>query len=218
MTKGPRLLATRLGALLLVLGGIAVIAAWLSRAGNSSAPVATGPAEPATPVVTTTARRGPITHTVPISGVIRAESETQLAARMPARVVAVPVREGDRVRRGQLLVRLDDREARGAATAAAAGVRAAVAALGKAGSGTILRRAEVETGVSTAAAAVTAAQARLSQARGGAREAEAEAAAEQRRAQAALDAARANLAAATRGARPAQLRQAEAAVAQAEAA
>src|SRR5439155_12111764 len=100
MTKGHRLSATRLGALLLLLGGIAVIAALLGRTGKSPAPLVSGPAEPATPVVTTTARRGPITRTVPIAGVIRAESETQLAARMPARVLAVPVREGDRVRRG----------------------------------------------------------------------------------------------------------------------
>jgi RND family efflux transporter MFP subunit len=155
---------------------------------------------------------------VPIAGVIRAERETQLAARMPARILDVTVREGDRVRPGQLLVRLDDREARAAWEVADAGVRAAQAALAKARGGATVRGSEIVTGVATAEAAVAVAQAKLEQSREAARAADAEAAAELRRAEAGLETARANLAAAVRGPRPEQRRQAETAVTQAEAA
>ena len=44
------------------------------------------PAVLGTPVVTATAGRGTIERTVTIGGIIRAASETQLGARMPARV------------------------------------------------------------------------------------------------------------------------------------
>src|SRR3989442_9408137 len=95
----------------------------------------TRPAVVVTPVVTAPVRVGTIVRTVSIAGVIRARTETQLAARLAARVLEVPVREGDRVSRGELLVRLDDHEAGAALEAAAAGVRAAAAALAKAREG-----------------------------------------------------------------------------------
>lgn len=215
ITRHPLLVAVA-GALVLLLGLALAVLLWPSS--GAPPPGGTSPtATLATPVTTATAHRGTITRTVSTVGVIQAHSETQLSARAPARVLAVRVHEGDRVRRGQLLARLDDREARAALDSALAGVRAAEAALAKARGGAALRGSELETNVTTAAAAVTAARARLEQARGAARSAVAEATAELRRAQAGLESARANLAAATRGARPAQRRQAEAAVTQAEA-
>jgi HlyD family secretion protein len=215
--RGPTTRARRAALFLVLAGTAAVAAALIGLTAHNAAPPAPPPAAGATLVLTAPARRGPIERTVPISGSIKTELEVQLAARSPARVLAVPVREGDRVRRGQLLVRLDDRDARAALEAASAGTRAAEAALAKTRSGAVIRRVEVDSGVTNAAAAVKAGRAKLEQARGASRAAEAEAAAEQCRAQAALDAARANLATATRGPRPAQLRQSEAAVKQAEA-
>ena len=179
---------------------------------------AAAPADPATRVLTTLARRGSISRTVSIAGRIRAGTETQLAARMPARIVAVRVREGDHVSRGELLARLDDREARSLLAEAEAGARAAAAALANARRGAGIRSAELDSGVTTATAAVQAARARWQQAQGAAQAAEAEADAKQQRAEAALETAKANLAIAVRGGRPSQLRQAEAAVTQAQAA
>jgi HlyD family secretion protein len=215
MSRGRPL--ARPAGVIALLGLVALGVLMLSRGVQQSPPApATKPS--ATPVIAVPAWRGTIVRTVPIAGTVRAATEVQLAARLPARVLTVPVREGDRVRQGALLVQLDDRDARAALSAAEAGVRAAEAALSKARSGETIRGAEIDSGVTTAEAAVRAARARLGQARDAARVAEAEAAAEARRAQAALDAARANQAAANRGARPAQQRQAEAAVTQAESA
>src|SRR3954454_7192257 len=112
------------------------------------------PARPAplvTPVVTAPVRRGSIERTVTVAGVIRAGTETQLAARAPARVLSVPMHEGDRVRRGELLVQLDDRDARSALESTAAGVRSAEAVLAKAETGATIRGSEVDTNVASAA-------------------------------------------------------------------
>lgn len=62
-------------------------------------------------------------------GVVEAVRQTVLAAQVPGAVVALPVQAGDRVRAGQLLVRLDGRAAEQQAGAAAAQVQAARVAL-----------------------------------------------------------------------------------------
>ncbi|WP_284617556.1 efflux RND transporter periplasmic adaptor subunit [Aquabacterium humicola] len=62
-------------------------------------------------------------------GVVEALRQTTLAAQVPGAVVELPVRAGDRVRAGQVLVRLDARTAEQAAAAGAAQVRAARASL-----------------------------------------------------------------------------------------
>ena len=61
-------------------------------------------------------------------GVVQAVRETVVAAQVPGAVVALNVRAGDRVKRGQILLRLDARAAEQAAAASAAQVRAARAA------------------------------------------------------------------------------------------
>lgn len=61
-------------------------------------------------------------------GVVEALRQTVLAAQVPGAVVALPVRAGDRVKAGQVLVRLDARAADQEAGAAAAQVLAARAA------------------------------------------------------------------------------------------
>jgi len=71
----------------------------------------------------------PITRSV--AGSVRAATVSPLAAKVMGNVVAVHVREGDRVRAGQLLVEIDDREARAQSDAverAVDGANAAVAA------------------------------------------------------------------------------------------
>jgi len=71
----------------------------------------------------------PVTRSV--AGTVRAATVSPLAAKVMGNVVAVHVREGDRVRAGQLLAEIDDREARAARDAverAVEGANAAVAA------------------------------------------------------------------------------------------
>jgi RND family efflux transporter MFP subunit len=58
-------------------------------------------------------------------GTVRAAQTSQLAAQVTGRIVAVNVHEGDRVRRGQVLVVIDDVEAKAAVDRAASGELAA---------------------------------------------------------------------------------------------
>ncbi len=69
--------------------------------------------------------RGTVTETRHFLGEILGAEEAKIAPRVMARVLDVRVREGDRVRRGDLLVRLDDRELVDAVAAAEAAVAAA---------------------------------------------------------------------------------------------
>lgn len=62
-------------------------------------------------------------------GVVEAVRQTVVAAQVPALVTELPVRAGDMVRAGQVLVRLDARAADQVAAAGAAQVQAAQAAL-----------------------------------------------------------------------------------------
>lgn len=55
---------------------------------------------------------GPIVQTITAPGVIEAIEEAEIASQIVGRVVAVEVEEGDTVRRGDLLVKLDETEAR----------------------------------------------------------------------------------------------------------
>lgn len=74
--------------------------------GRRSAATAPAP-EQAVPVAVVTAARGPIEEAVTIPGRVVARAEATLSAKIPGRVSAVLVSLGDRVRRGQVLVRLD---------------------------------------------------------------------------------------------------------------
>ena len=62
-------------------------------------------------------------------GTVQAVRQSVLAAQVPGAVVALPVKAGDAVKAGQVLVRLDARAARQGAEAGAAQVRAADASL-----------------------------------------------------------------------------------------
>jgi RND family efflux transporter MFP subunit len=70
-------------------------------------------------------RRGALAETRHFLGEVSGVEEAALSSRIVAPVIAVSVREGDRVRRGQELVRLEAGELDDAVQAAAAGVSAA---------------------------------------------------------------------------------------------
>ena len=59
-------------------------------------------------------KRGDITQTVSASGKIQPELEVKISASISAEIIGLYVKEGDQVRRGQLLVRLDSTKYRAA--------------------------------------------------------------------------------------------------------
>ncbi len=79
---------------------------------GATGPPAVGGAEAAVPVRTEPVVRGSISDAIRATGTLEAEEEVDLVARGAGPVTEILVEEGDQVRRGQLLARLDDREAR----------------------------------------------------------------------------------------------------------
>ena len=83
-----------------------------------------------------------------LAGSVQAASVSQISARIMAQALSVPVAEGDLVEKGQLLVRLDDRELRAKLLQAEAGLRQAEAGLRQAEAG----RRQAEAGLHQAEA------------------------------------------------------------------
>jgi HlyD family secretion protein len=194
---------------------------WLrSRAAPEKEPQNAGtPATPppaGSPAARAPAQPGGDGTPVRLTGIIRPTTEAALAPRQGGRIVAVLVAVGQRVRRHQLLVRLDDTDARAQVERAMAGVTAAAAQLEKARVGERLRAQEVERRIQAAQRGLEQARNQLARAEAGARLQRSTGSAEVERAQAGVDAARSALARARQGARPEELRQAEVGVRQAE--
>lgn len=80
------------------------------------------------PLASVPATAGALAEPVGYDGVVEAVRQTVVAAQVAAAVVALPVKAGDRVKAGQLLLRLDARAAEQRSGAAAAEVLAARAA------------------------------------------------------------------------------------------
>ena len=89
----------------------------------ASAASATPPA-----LASATVAAGPADAAAGYDGVVEAVRQTVVSAQVPGAVVALPVKAGDRVKAGQVLLRLDARAAEQQAGAAAAQVQAARAA------------------------------------------------------------------------------------------
>jgi len=95
-------------------------AAALLAALSAAAPAAEGPAALPSVAVASSASA----QATGYDGVVEAVRQTAVAAQVPGAVVALQVRAGDRVKAGQVLLRLDARAAEQQAGAAAAQVRA----------------------------------------------------------------------------------------------
>ena len=81
------------------------------------------------PVETYAATRGDLVQTVVASGRVMSPRRVSVGAVITERVVRIPVEEGQRVRRGDLLIQLDDREERAAVAQAQATIAQAEAKL-----------------------------------------------------------------------------------------
>ncbi|HEY1392531.1 MAG TPA: efflux RND transporter periplasmic adaptor subunit, partial [Methylibium sp.] len=101
------------------------VAAWLLTIGTALA--ADGQDSPS-PLSSAPVTRGGAAAGEGYDGVVQALRQTVVAAQVPGAVVALEVKAGDRVKAGQLLLRLDARAAEQQAGAAAAQVQAARAA------------------------------------------------------------------------------------------
>lgn len=88
-----------MGAILLLING------W--GCGNSPTPGQT-PARPPVYVEVETARRAPIAATVTATGTITPKEEVKIIAQAEGKITHIAVEEGDKVTRGQVLIRLDD--------------------------------------------------------------------------------------------------------------
>lgn len=104
------------------------------------------------------ATRGPLAETVGLNGTLQPLQRVELTAALPARVVAVGLKEGARVAPGALVARFDDRELRAQIGKAQAGVNAAAATVSKARIGALLARQVAESHGRRAASGLVAAQ------------------------------------------------------------
>ncbi|MCW5765314.1 MAG: efflux RND transporter periplasmic adaptor subunit [Phycisphaeraceae bacterium] len=87
------------------------------------------PKEKATEVRSAAVTRGVLTRTVNAPGSIEPRTKVQISAQVPARIVALPFREGNRVRKGDVVVRLDARDLAAALESSQAQLRAEEARL-----------------------------------------------------------------------------------------
>lgn len=77
------------------------------------------------PAESITVQRGPLVQTVVVTGRVSSESRVTVGSVITARVKAVPLREGAKVKAGDLLVQLEDIEQRAAVTQAEAALQSA---------------------------------------------------------------------------------------------
>lgn len=112
--------------------------------------------------------RGPLRDVISASGIVEARSVV-LAAKVPARVAEIALREGNRVRAGQVLIRLESDELTAQVSQARAALAAAAAQLSSARELLRVEQAEIEGAVGQAEAQVTIARSQLIKAKAGAR-------------------------------------------------
>jgi RND family efflux transporter MFP subunit len=207
----------------MILALVALVLAGMRLASRREAPVLRLAAEAGevaapVPVATMPVASSVIARTATLVGTVQASLTADLAPKVSGTVTAVTVREGDRVRAGQVLARLEAADLEAEVVRGRAGVAAARAALAQAETGVAIQKTQSATRVAQAEAALRAAREQMSLVREGPRRQEKRRADEAvRQAQAALEAARANLSVTREGARRQQKLQADAALRQAEA-
>jgi len=112
--------------------------------------------------------RGPMTASFTADGVVKGKT-VNIAPKIAARVEAIPVREGQPVKSGGILLELDDRDLRAGLSEAASALRAARTGVKQAEAALALTRQQIEAREAQAEALLRAAQAQLQQVLSGAR-------------------------------------------------
>ncbi len=126
-------------------------------------------AEVGTPVQTAPVEVGSINDIVPVTGNIKALDSATVTSKIGGKVSAVTVREGDSVRRGQVLVQLDPGDSQENLRQAQAGLQTALARLSQARTTVSVTDIQSRAAISQAQAGYDSAQANLAKLRGGAR-------------------------------------------------
>jgi RND family efflux transporter MFP subunit len=144
---------------------LTVLALGLAACGHKETPRAGEvPAGPARDVTTAEVVRTGGAGEVAVPGTVQARKRATLSARMPASVTELPYQEGQWVKAGDVVVRLDDAALRAAVSAAEAGVKAAQADLDR--TKTLLEKgAATPRELEQMTAAASAAQAQLTAAK-----------------------------------------------------
>jgi RND family efflux transporter MFP subunit len=125
------------------------------------------------PVKVAPVSRGLITRTLLVTGSLRSDQEVQLSSKVLGRVEGVFVKEGDRVRKGQLLVSLEQADFQAQLAQARAALESARIRRSQTQATEQLRYTQTDSAIAQARQAVAAAQARLLQAQAAQREASA---------------------------------------------
>lgn len=133
---------------------------------GAAAPAADGVPRPAKPIAVRTETVAPRTllRRLAVTGSLRSDEEVEVGSRMEGRVRAVLVREGERVARGQVLLRLDEQEVRAQLARSRALLDAAQARLAQAGQVGPMKDTAATSERSRAQAALEAARSRVQQA------------------------------------------------------
>jgi len=118
----------------------------------------------AAPVTAEVVSRRDLRQILELAGSLRSDEDVTIGARMAGKVVQVLAKEGDRVARGQVLVRLDDRELRAQLSRAYATLRAGEAKLSLARNQATWKDSTAQADHRKAQAALRVARARLQQA------------------------------------------------------
>jgi HlyD family secretion protein len=148
----------------LVIGGFT-----LSSCGKKEEkPAAGGAAGQQAPLVytveTAPVSLGNVSQSLPVTGQLRTNQNISLQSKITGRIARVLVQEGERVRRGQLLVELDDADLRALVNAQRANVQTARVRLQQTIVGLPAKVQQVETSITQAETALATAQARYKQA------------------------------------------------------
>lgn len=129
-----------------------------AKGGDNAKPAA----DAATPVRVTTAKMQTVTRAVPVTGNIAALRTVALAPKITARILSVAGREGQTVKRGQVVVQQDTSDLQIQLQQSVANAEAASARLLQSQTQVRLQEAQSSAGVADAQQALNAAQAQLS--------------------------------------------------------
>jgi RND family efflux transporter MFP subunit len=156
----------RIAATAVLIGVLVASAVYNIRVRYATLPTMTrsGASDGAIPVTVVAARRSLIRENLTLIGILRPERQAAITPKVPGRIEAVLVRAGDRVQKGQPLVRMDVGDWQAQIRGAEAGVTAADAQYRKAIDGKRARAVELDAALSQARAGLATALARRRQA------------------------------------------------------
>lgn len=105
-----------------------------------------------------------LSETLTLTGLVQSGAQATLSTRLPARIAAVNIRQGDPVRQGATLIELDTADAQAQVRTAQGAVDAALAQYRKAQSGRVAQRIKAESDVAAARSGLQQAQTKRDQA------------------------------------------------------